>query len=106
MEHRYLDKIKGTVKNKAHPEGSIAEAYIINESLTFCSLYLNSVETKFNRSESHPEEDYSESCMFAIFSNKIQPFGAADFGMLSVAERDILHWYVLSNCDELRPYLM
>ncbi|KAH7576566.1 hypothetical protein JRO89_XS01G0110900 [Xanthoceras sorbifolium] len=43
--HRY----KTYVKNKARSKGSIAEAYIVNESLTFCSMYLHSIETQFNR---------------------------------------------------------
>ncbi|KAK3206791.1 hypothetical protein Dsin_020837 [Dipteronia sinensis] len=46
---RALGRYKTYVKNKARPEGSIAEAYIVNESLTFCSIYLDSIETKFNR---------------------------------------------------------
>ena len=37
------------MKNKVHPEGSIAEAYIVNESMTFCSMYLRDIETNFNR---------------------------------------------------------
>ena len=39
---------KSYVRNKAYPEGSIVEAYIVNESLTFCSQYLLGIETKFN----------------------------------------------------------
>ena len=41
--------MKHFVKNKARPEGSIAKAYIVNESMTFCSIYLRNIETKFNR---------------------------------------------------------
>ena len=37
------------MKNKAHLEGSIAETYIVNESMTFCSMYLHDIETKFKR---------------------------------------------------------
>ncbi|KAF5465237.1 hypothetical protein F2P56_015262 [Juglans regia] len=46
---RYLDKFKRYVKNKARPEGSIAEAYIHIECVTFCSMYLQDIETKFTR---------------------------------------------------------
>lgn len=35
---RYLGKFKRYVKNKAYPEGSIAEAYIHVECLNFCSM--------------------------------------------------------------------
>jgi hypothetical protein len=37
---RSLGRFKFTVRNKAAPEGSIAEGYIANELLTFCSRYL------------------------------------------------------------------
>ena len=36
---RYLRTLKGYVKNKACPEGSIAEGYISEECLTFCSHF-------------------------------------------------------------------
>ncbi|XP_028066963.1 uncharacterized protein LOC114269797 [Camellia sinensis] len=51
---RLLGRLKGFVANKAHPEGSIAEAYISKECTTFCSMYLDGVETLFNR----PERNY------------------------------------------------
>ncbi|XP_068475194.1 uncharacterized protein [Phaseolus vulgaris] len=46
---RYLGKLKSYVRNKAQPEGSIAESYMAEESLTFCSRYLNEIEIVFNR---------------------------------------------------------
>jgi hypothetical protein len=45
---RYLRTVKGYVRNKAHPKGSIAEGYILEECLTFCSRFLD-VDTKDNR---------------------------------------------------------
>ena len=35
-----LGTFKGYVRNRARPEGSIAEAYIATEVLTFCSKYI------------------------------------------------------------------
>ena len=43
--------MKKYVRNKARPEGSIAEAYTVNEVLSFCSMYLSGIETRFNRGE-------------------------------------------------------
>jgi hypothetical protein len=37
---RRLGTFKGYVRNRARPEGSIAEAYIAIEALTFCSKYI------------------------------------------------------------------
>ncbi|XP_040994337.1 uncharacterized protein LOC121240879 [Juglans microcarpa x Juglans regia] len=41
----FLERFKRYVKNKTRPEGSIAEAYIHVECLTFCSMYLDDIET-------------------------------------------------------------
>ncbi|XP_039778099.1 uncharacterized protein LOC120645374 [Panicum virgatum] len=46
---RRLYTLKCYVRNRARPEGSIAEAYVANECLTFCSKYMDDVETRFNR---------------------------------------------------------
>lgn len=45
---RFLRRLKSFVKNKARPEGSIVEAYILQECVHFCSMYLQGVETKNN----------------------------------------------------------
>ncbi|TYK11066.1 uncharacterized protein E5676_scaffold73G00520 [Cucumis melo var. makuwa] len=48
---RSLCTLKQYVRNKARPEGSIAEAYVMNKSSTFCSHYLRGIETRFTRDE-------------------------------------------------------
>ncbi|KAF5470851.1 hypothetical protein F2P56_011339 [Juglans regia] len=48
---RYLGKFKRYVRNRARPEGSIAKAYVHVECLTFFSMYLNDIETRYNREE-------------------------------------------------------
>ncbi|XP_023738343.2 uncharacterized protein LOC111886342 [Lactuca sativa] len=45
---RYMKKLKNYVRNKAKPKGSIAEGYVVDEALTFCSMYLEGMQTKFN----------------------------------------------------------
>ena len=49
---RYLRTVKDYVRNKVHPEGSIAKGYIVEECLTFCSKFLD-VVTKLNRVDRH-----------------------------------------------------
>jgi hypothetical protein len=47
---RRLGYLKSTVCNKARPEVSIAESYIGDECLIFCSRYLKEdIETSFNK---------------------------------------------------------
>jgi hypothetical protein len=37
------------MQNRSWLEGSIVEAYVADECLTFCSKYLDDVDTRFNR---------------------------------------------------------
>jgi hypothetical protein len=46
---RTLGKYKRYVRNRSQPEGSIVECYIADECLTFCSMYLRDIETRWNR---------------------------------------------------------
>ncbi|GJX83218.1 zinc finger, PHD-type containing protein [Tanacetum coccineum] len=46
---RFMKKLKGYVRNKAKPEGSIAEGYVVEEALNFSSHYFRDVTKKFNR---------------------------------------------------------
>lgn len=43
--------MKKLVHNRAHPEGSMADNYIKNESMNFISRYLKGVQTRLNRPE-------------------------------------------------------
>ncbi|KAG8481368.1 hypothetical protein CXB51_026128 [Gossypium anomalum] len=45
----FLSKLKSYYRNKRYPEGSIAEGYLAEERMTFCSRYLEDVETRLNR---------------------------------------------------------
>ena len=38
---RYLGKLKSYVRNRNRPEGSIAEGYLAEECVTFCSRFLS-----------------------------------------------------------------
>jgi hypothetical protein len=44
-----LYTLKCYVWNRSRPEGSIAEAYVADECLAFCSKYLDDLDTRFNQ---------------------------------------------------------
>ena len=99
---RQLGTLKGYVRNRARPEGSIAEAYIANEALTFCSRYMEDVVTRFNRDGDKwdpPNGDLS------VFQHGVKLLGANRETYLENKEFDKLCWYVLNNYDEVEPYL-
>nr|GFA93808.1 hypothetical protein [Tanacetum cinerariifolium] len=63
---RYMKKLKGYVRNKAKPEGSIAEGYVAEEALTFSSHYFRDVTTKFNCPDRNMDPPLP-MCQFQVF---------------------------------------
>nr|GMC53138.1 uncharacterized protein LOC109169448 [Ipomoea batatas] len=104
MIERFLGSLKHYVRNKAHPEGSIAEGYVANECLTFLSLYLNGVETRFNKPDRNNDRQETHDGL-SIFSHKVRPFGGWKYEKLTKEELNKIEWFVLSNCDEVESYI-
>lgn len=102
---RFLGRLKRFARNKAHAEGSIAEAYVDYECLTFCSMYLGGVETRFNRGDKNIVGRTEHSDKFSIFSQDVRPLGAEAGYDLFGAEFKKARWYVLNNCSEIDSYL-
>lgn len=103
---RTLGRYKRYVRNKARPEGSIAECYIADECLTFCSMYLRDIETRWNRDERSADvgrEEKEEE--LDVFSQRVRPLGAAKFVTLDQNLFVRAKWYVLSNCKDTDSYL-
>ena len=72
---RQMGTLKGYVRNRARPKGSITEAYIANEALTFCSRYMNDVVTRFNRDDDKWDQGVSDSDL-SIFQHGVKLLGA------------------------------
>ncbi|TYK28599.1 uncharacterized protein E5676_scaffold2030G00110 [Cucumis melo var. makuwa] len=92
---RSLRYLKQYVRNKARPEGSIVEAYVINESLNFCSMYLRGIETWLNRGDRNNDDIDDEeinNCGLSIFSQHIRWLGGAIFRQLTPDELEKSHW--------------
>ncbi|CAI9276537.1 unnamed protein product [Lactuca saligna] len=56
------------IKNKVRPESSIAEGYVADEALTFCSMYLEGMQTKFNCADKNDDLGLSERKFYAFSS--------------------------------------
>ena len=97
--------LKSYVRNKCHPEGSIAEGYLAEECLTFCSRYLFGIETKFNRPSRNVDDHDSNGERLSIFTrigcgNEKEELFCLDNQVLSQAHR-----YVLLNCNEVDYFI-
>nr|GEZ48938.1 hypothetical protein [Tanacetum cinerariifolium] len=99
---RYLMKLKSYVRNKAQPEGSIAEGYIKEECLNFCSGYFKGAETPFNRPPRNDENVVGkEMYMFNSSGRKLGKVEILELDGKSLAQA---HRYVLLNHSKIQPF--
>ncbi|XP_028057181.1 uncharacterized protein LOC114261174 [Camellia sinensis] len=73
-----------------------------------CSMYFHEGETRFNRPERNydgPIEAAQDGNLF-VFRQKVRGLGAAINDVLNLADLKKVRWYVLNNCDEVRPYML
>lgn len=93
------------MRNKARPEGSIAEAYVDAECLTFCSMHLEDIETRFNRQERNFDRcPGQQRTGLAVFNQNVRPIGARIYEWCHPQDLERAHYTVLNNCDETLPY--
>ncbi|CAL2256785.1 unnamed protein product [Prunus armeniaca] len=102
---KLLGELKKSVRNRAKPEGSIVEAWVQYESLTFCGMYLKDVETVFNRPQRNHDGGMRNEKL-SVFAQSARPFGDPGRGeSFSRNDMEVAHWFVLNNCDEIMGYL-
>ena len=66
---RYLKRLKDYVINAAKPEG-----YVVDSALTFCSMYFNDLETRFNRPDKN-EDVIHPTRQLSVFESQCKPLG-------------------------------
>ena len=96
---RRMGTYKSYVRNLARPEGSITEAYVVDEAVTFLSRYIHNIETKF----SCPERNWdvpTTKYKLDLFNNKVRTMGAPSFSKLGVYGL-VVQWYLLNNCGDV-----
>ncbi|KAL5833210.1 hypothetical protein ACOSQ3_016884 [Xanthoceras sorbifolium] len=96
-----MHTLKAYVRNKAHPEGSIAEGYTDHECLSFCSMYFRGIETRFNQPERNYYGDQANQMKhLSIFKPTVRLLGAAIQDELTLSDWAKIRSYVLNNCNE------
>ncbi|CAL2256476.1 unnamed protein product [Prunus armeniaca] len=88
---RYMKVLKGYVHNHTRPQGCIAEWYIAEEAVEFCTEHLSDVST-----------------VGVPSSHKMGVSKPLSGCTVSVVDRDLLnqaHLYVLENTEEVLPYI-
>ncbi|KAK1427928.1 hypothetical protein QVD17_16680 [Tagetes erecta] len=104
---RYLGHLKRYVRNKAKPEGSIAEGYVVEEAMTFCSHYLQGVESKLDKREISDEKTSSDTrrVVLDIFKINGQGIGKKDVRILPGVVMKLALWFIFNNCQQVQAYL-
>ena len=103
---RYLRTLKSYVRSKSRPEGSIAEGYIVEECETFCSSYLHDVETKHDLEEmNYVIANNVTNEGLSIFKCMGRKIGKSTSRVLKIEKSSQEHLYVLSNCEEVTPFI-
>ncbi|KAK9048019.1 hypothetical protein SSX86_033019 [Deinandra increscens subsp. villosa] len=104
---RHLGHFKRCVRNKAKPEGSIAEAYVVEEAITFCSHYLRSVQSKLDKRYRTDDTTSSDDRTFAldVFRLNGRGIGKKEVRMLPSNLMQKALWFIFNNCQEAQPYL-
>ncbi|XP_024042746.1 uncharacterized protein LOC112099565 [Citrus clementina] len=93
---RDMKKLKGYVRNRNRPEGCIAEAYIAEEAVEFCSEYLSGVDAVGLPSRKNATYDYSDMG-YPLLGGKLE---TVPFHQWQQA-----HLYVLANTNDVQPYI-
>ncbi|XP_073157362.1 uncharacterized protein [Henckelia pumila] len=94
---RFMKTLKGYVKNRARPEGCIAECYLAEERMIFCSAYIKkaaNIGVRPNRNDD--------------LENGLVEGRPISQGKEKILEDHVLqaaHRYVLFNTAEVEPYL-
>ena len=81
------------MRNRAYPEGSIAEGYIVEECLTFCSRFREGT-TCFTRTSRNPDPSDNTKGVY-MFDSVGEPIGKAVSGQLDDQLLVQAHRYVL-----------
>ncbi|KAJ9538742.1 hypothetical protein OSB04_031475 [Centaurea solstitialis] len=101
---RYMKKLKNYVKYKARPKGSITEGYVAEEALTFYSMYLRDVSTRFNRPDINEDAPFPtrELHVFQSVCTLVSKSVATE---LNHVLRTKVEWFVLNNSPEIDEYM-
>ena len=103
---RYLGHLKKYVRNKARPEGSIAEGYIVQEAMTFSAQYFRGIQPKFSmRTRDDDKLQHKRNYASEVFRLVGHLIGKNNYNYLSTDLLNKAKWFVLNNCPEVEPHL-
>ena len=105
---RFLKHLKKNIRNKARVEGSIANAYLIEEASTFCSYYfephVHTRRRKVSRNDDGGNVDFVEGNL-SVFTYPGRAYDTCKRRPLDYQEYKAAQSYIILNCAEVQPYV-
>ena len=106
---RYLGELKSTVRNKARPEGCIAESVLAKEAMALCSGFIDGFQSLLNKVSRNDDNDKTLGCntgqASAFFPCAGTTLGKPRSYVIRGLAKLQAHRYVLFNCSDVNPYL-
>lgn len=97
--------MKLKIGNKARVEGSICNAYLLQEISNFCSTYFEDhIETRTKSLNLTSTQQVDTNLPELFRDHKGKPSGKCQSRYLDSEEYERAHKYILSNCEILKSY--
>lgn len=100
---RFMKVLKGYVRNPFRPEGCIAECYIAEEAIEFCSEFLTRMDTVGVPSTRNMPTNDNSNNGDSHFLGK--PLGGGNVVEVDLTSWEQAHRCVLQNTTDVQPYI-
>ena len=97
------------MRNKARPEGCIAESVLAKEAMALCSGFIDGFESLLNKVSRNDDNDETLGCN-TVQASALFPYAGTTLGkprsyVISGLAKLQAHRYVLFNCSDFNTYL-
>ncbi|KAI9126750.1 hypothetical protein K1719_002346 [Acacia pycnantha] len=101
----FLRTLKHKIKNPRYVEGSIAEAYLVEEAAKFVSYYYPPEMMSRWRGVPRNDDAGDTRDQKSIFNFPGRVVGKRSRSTLDGRDKRVAEWYILNNCEEAAQYL-
>ncbi|KAI9078563.1 hypothetical protein K1719_039501 [Acacia pycnantha] len=102
---RFLRTLKEKIQNPRYVEGSIAEAFLVEEATKFASYYYPPEMISRWRRTPRKDDGGDTSDQTSIFNFPGRVVGKHFRSTLEGSDKRVAEWYILKSCEEVAPYL-
>ncbi|KAI9071810.1 hypothetical protein K1719_046229 [Acacia pycnantha] len=102
---KFLRTLKNKIKNPRYVEGSITEAYLVEEAAKFASYYYPPEMMSRWRGVPRNDDAGDTRDQKSIFNFPGRVVGKRSRSTLDGRDKRVAEWYILNSCEEAAQYL-